>query len=141
MTTNFSGSFSPDCQESAVPQSLLTLVNMLLYGFELNSNAYSQPALSLSQLIMFNCINRSKENAKSLHHSKSRETPLPAYLGMMVHCQTRKRDLVDKLFQLGLSVSYDRVLTISTCVANGLTEQYTEHGLFVNPPFVRIFTQ
>ena len=136
MTTNFSGSFSPDCQESAVPQSLLTLVNMLLYGSELNSNAYSQPALSLSQLIMFNYINRSKENAKSLHHSKSRETPLPAYLGMMVHCQTRKRDLVDKLFQLGLSVSYDRVLTISTCVANGLTEQYTEHGV-VCPPALR----
>ena len=55
---------------------------------------------------------------------------------MMVHCQTIKRDLVDKLFQLGLSVSYDRVLTISTCVANGLTEQYTEHGV-VCPPALR----
>ena len=87
MSTQFSGSFPTDCQETAVPQSLLTLVNMLLYGTELTSDAYSQPALSLSQLIMFNCIKRSKENTKSLF-SYSRETQLPVYLGMMVHCQT-----------------------------------------------------
>ena len=109
---------------------------MILYGTELTSDAYSQPALSLSQLIMFNCINRSKESSKSLHHSKSRETPLPVYLGMMVHCQTRKRDLVDKLFHLGLSISYDRVLAISTSLANGLNEQYEEQGV-VCPPALR----
>lgn len=42
MSTKFSGSFPDDCQETAVPQSLLTLVNMLLYGTELTSDAYSQ---------------------------------------------------------------------------------------------------
>ena len=83
MSTQFSGSFPSDCQETAVPQSLLTLVNMLLYGTELTSDAYSQSALSLSQSIMFNCIKRSTENTKSLYHSYSRETPLPVYLGMM----------------------------------------------------------
>ena len=76
MSTKFSGTFSSDCQNTSAPQSLLTLINMLLYGSEMNSDGYYQPALSLSQLIMFNCINRSKENAKSLHHSKSREPPL-----------------------------------------------------------------
>ena len=55
---------------------------------------------------------------------------------MMVHCQTRKRDLVDTLFQLGLFVSYVRVLTISTRVANGLNEQYIEHGV-ICPPALR----
>ena len=114
---------------------------MLLYGTELTPDAYSQPAfsrlfLSISQLIMFNCMNRSKENAKSLYHTKSRETLLPVYLGMMVHCQTRKRDLVDRLFQLGLPMSYDRVLSISTSMANDLTEQYTEHRV-VHPPTLR----
>ena len=65
----------------------------------------------------------------------------PVYLGVMVHCQTRKRDLVDKLFQLGLSVSYDRVLAISTSVANRLTEQYEEQGI-VCPPALqkRLYT-
>ena len=136
MSTEFPGSFSSGCQEATVPQSLLTLVNMLLYGTELTPDAYSQPGLSISQLIMFICINRSKENTKSLYHTKSRETLLPVYLGMMVHCQTRKQDLVDRLFQLELSVSYDRVLSISTSVANDLTEQYIEHGV-VCPPALR----
>ena len=61
---------------------------------------------------------------------------MAVYLGMMVHCQTRKLDLVDKLFQLRLSVSYDRVLTISTSVANRLNEQYIEHGV-ICPPALR----
>ena len=92
MSTNFSGTFSSDGQNDSVPHSLLTLINMFQYGSEKNSDGHPQQALSLSQLIMFNCINRSKENAKSLHHSKSRESPLPVYLGMMVRCKTRKRD-------------------------------------------------
>jgi len=31
---------------------------------------------------------------------------------MLMHTKTRKRDLVDTLFHLGLSVSYDRVLRL-----------------------------
>ena len=37
---------------------------------------------------------------------------------MMVHSKTRKRELVDILFSLGLSISYDRVLSISTELGN-----------------------
>ena len=59
----------------------------------------------------------------------------PVYLGVMVHCQTRKRN------QLGLSVSYDRVLAISTSVANRLTEQYEEQGIVCPPAFQkRLYT-
>ena len=76
MSTQFSGSFPSECQETAIPQSLFKLVNMLLCGTELTSDTYSEPALSLSQLIMFNCIKRSK-NTRSLYHSYSREPPLP----------------------------------------------------------------
>ena len=131
MSTKFS--FRSECHETAIPQSLFKLVNMLLCGTELTSDACSEPALSLSQLIMFNCIKRSKKYKISLSFL-SREPPLPVLLGMMVHCQTRKRDLVDKLVQLGLSVSYDRVLTIFTSVANGLNEQYIENGVICSPP-------
>ena len=47
--------------------------------------------------------------------TKNRETPLAIYVGLTVHAMTRKRGLVDRLFQLGLSISYDRVMEISTC--------------------------
>jgi len=36
----------------------------------------------------------------------------------MVHARTRKRDLIKILFDLGLSISYDRVLNISRAIGN-----------------------
>jgi len=43
----------------------------------------------------------------------------------MIHSRTRKRDLVDKLFSLGLCISYDQVLNISTGLGNADCAQYT----------------
>ena len=42
----------------------------------------------------------------------------------MIHTKTRKRELVDQLFDLGLSVSYDRVLEISTELGNKVCHYY-----------------
>ncbi|CAC5409959.1 unnamed protein product [Mytilus coruscus] len=50
----------------------------------------------------------------------------------MVHCQTRKRGIMDKLFHLGLSVSYDRVFSVSPYLTKVLSKQYQEDG-FVFP--------
>ena len=51
----------------------------------------------------------------------------------MLHASTRKRDLIDKLHKLGLSISYDRVLQISTELANTVCALYEEEGV-VCPP-------
>ena len=52
-----------------------------------------------------------------MRHRLERETPLAIYVGLKLHAETRKRELVEKLFQLGVSILYDRVLQISTeCV-------------------------
>ena len=53
-----------------------------------------------------------------------RVTPLPIYVGISVHEKTRKRGLIDTLFDLGLSISYDRVMELSTAMANHVCEQY-----------------
>ena len=42
----------------------------------------------------------------------------------MLHTKTRKRELVDSLFNLGLCISYDRVLSISTHLGNKLCGHY-----------------
>ena len=47
-----------------------------------------------------------------------RETPLPLFLGAYVHVKTRSKELVDLLYKTGLSVSYDRVLAVSSDLAN-----------------------
>ncbi len=53
------------------------------------------------------------------YHSKERKPPLPLYLGLNIHTQTRSKKLVNKLSKLGLCISYDRVLELENV---GLTE-------------------
>ena len=51
-----------------------------------------------------------------------REPPLPIYVGLLLHGETRKRSLFDKFYDLGLSVSDDRVLSISANLGNDISE-------------------
>ena len=116
----FNGSFEPDCQHQAVPASLLALVNMILEGASIKQDkrdeterSASTAALAISQLLIFNTVNRRRDQnseSKATRHSLKRETPLPMYLGLVIHAETRKKNLVDKFYRLGLSVSYDRVM-------------------------------
>ena len=48
------------------------------------------------------------------------------YLGLSAHAKTRSRELVDNLYDLGLSVSYDRVMSISTNLGNGVCRRFEE---------------
>ena len=50
-----------------------------------------------------------------------------------MHTKTRKRDLVDILFHLGLSISYDRVLSISTDLGNKICHHFQKEDA-VCPP-------
>ena len=102
---------------------------MTLYGpnIKTQSNYISTPqaVLTLSQLLKFNSFARCRdESSVTIRHKEERETPLPQYLGMLIHSKTRKRELVDALFELGLCISYDRVLEISTVVSNNHCYQF-----------------
>ena len=136
----FTGSFDQDCQQKAVPQSLLALVSMILDGPSIKAraddNAIHQTALTMAQLLLFNSSIRRRSESTGVHHSKARETPLPMYVGLTVHSRTRKRDLVETLFELGLSISYDRVMAISTEMGNRVCEQYHRDKV-VCPPNLR----
>lgn len=136
----FSGSFTEDCQENSVPQSLLMLISMILYGTSIKDNAsyLSQPALSLSQLITYNsCVRRRQQPSSNTRHFEQRETPLPLFLGALVHTKTRSKDLVDTLYKLGLSVSYDRVLGLSADLGNSAISHFETVGT-VCPPTLNI---
>ncbi len=137
----FNGSLT-DKQYSKQPASLITLVQMILGGTNIknqaeNNNEINNVVISLSELMTFNTVKRRGPNqGGSVRHSLDRETPLPLYLGLLVHNKTRKRDIVDKLFGKGLSVSYDRVLQLSTDAANNVIDQY-EHDGIVCPTSLR----
>jgi len=76
-----------------------------------------------------------------VHHNKVRETPLPVYVGLNIHARTRKREVIDIMFDLGLSVSYDRVLEISTAMGNRVCEQYHSDAVVCPPNLLQgLFT-
>jgi len=136
----FSGSFADNCRENSVPSSLLMLITMIMYGTNIKDKAsyLSQPALSLAQLIKYNsCIRRRRQPFSTTRHNEKRETPLPLFLGALVHSRTRSKDLVDKLYRLGLSVSHDRVLSMSADLCNATIGHFEQIGT-VCPPTLNI---
>ena len=57
MTAQFNGTFPENCQVEAVPQFLVTLVAMLLYGANIKEQSLvtqTQALLSICQILMFN---------------------------------------------------------------------------------------
>ena len=76
------------------------------------------------------------EEPASVRYRIARETPLPIYVGLMLHSATRKNKLVDKCSKLGLSISYNRVLRLSNKIANSVCNQYRAENL-VCPPVLR----
>jgi len=97
----------------------MSLVNMILDG--------PRAALSISQLLIFNTVKNARDTASSRHH-RDRETPLPLYLAMKVHATTRKRTLVDAFASLGICITYDRLLQLTSDLGNAVCEQFMSEG-------------
>jgi len=133
-TLQFDGAFGPNCQEESVPKSLLALISMMLEGpnIEDQSRLPVVPgAVQISQLIVFNTVKHQRQRdenecsaSKGTRHSRTHETPLPLYIGLLVHATTRKKSLVNRFADLGLSVSYDRVLSVSSEIARAACSVY-----------------
>lgn len=61
--------------------------------------------------------------------------PLPLFTGLSIHAKTRKRNLLETMHDLGLCVSYDRVLAVSTDLGNAVWRCYQENGVVCSPNF------
>ena len=96
LKSEFTGSFSEDSQISSVPETLLALMEMILNGPNLGNcgRGRHQASLTLAQLASFNAVRKARPNTATIKHSKERETLLPVYVGLTVHAQTRKKELV-----------------------------------------------
>ena len=143
----FNGSFLDKCQEHSIPSSLRALVGMILEGpcpdIESADDSDSKAGLTISQLISFNCVKHKRdttatEESKQVmpRHNRERETPLPLYLGLKIYSATRSKTLIDTMFRFGLSISYDRVMSITTDIANSVCDRFDQEGV-VCPPELR----
>ena len=90
---------------------------------------FNQAALAISQLMIFNSIIRTRKTSSQAFHTIMREPPVAVYLGQLLHSQTRKLNLVRKLSHLGLSISPDRLLDISTKMGNKAIEVFEKEGV------------
>ena len=83
---------------------------MLLNGIDLKDNdcTDSQRVLTVSQTILFNYNTKPTSSAIKFRHSirTNREPPLPLFIGLKVHTETRSKKMIMHLYDLGLSVSY-----------------------------------
>ena len=128
----FNASFPVGCQQQSVPSSLNLLVTLLLQGGDIvdQCSSDSQPCLTIAQLVLFNCKKSVKKDASlKSRHSLSYEPPMPLYLGLNLHTQTRSKKVITELYELGLSVSYNRVLQIEKQLAFAVCEDFRKKGV------------
>ena len=126
----YTGNFSPECQEKSVPAALKFFVSMLLNGHKKNEqDDISQASLTISQLIYLN-TRGTTSTVINAHHCKEREPPLPLYLGLNIHTQTRSKKLVNNLYKLGLSISYDRVIELENSLATAVCKCYNRKTIY-----------
>jgi len=137
--TKFSTEFSEEFGAEAIPPSLLQFVCSIEHGVDIRSHlkhGVVKSDLAIAQLLQYNCYSKYQERSKIHRHSNDRETPFAVYVGMKVFVKTRKRELIDKLHENGISISYDRVLEIAGQLGETVVNQYVEDDV-VCPPILR----
>ena len=79
---------------------VMSFINMVLNGSNVDTSdkKLSVSTLTIAQLLQFNTV-------KQKNKSKSNETLLPLYMGLMVYSRTRKKSLTEELNEYGLSIS------------------------------------
>ena len=132
VTNSFNGSFLENCQEKSIPLRLLSLCSLLIDGCDPHKKSASQPALTISQIIMREYRKRwDNQQSTTQLHLKALETPVPIYIGLKLYATVRSRTLIDKLFHLGICISYVRVLDICDSIASLILEKYEKEKVFV----------
>lgn len=90
----------------------------------------------IAQLLRFHVIKRKWKQGTSKHHGWYKVTPVPVYMAMKLYGETRKKKLVDTAFKLGLSISHDRLKSITNELANQVCKTYPEENVAC-PPSLR----
>ena len=140
---NFTGSFPAKCQEKIIPSSLKYLISSILNGPNLKDQEkkVSQACLTIGQTIIHNTKKRTSASTSTTRHTLEREPPLPIYIGINIHALTRSKKLIQQLYQMGICISYDRIVQIEDWIATSSCERFKEDGV-VAPACLwkRVFT-
>lgn len=133
MKHTFTGSFSTSCEAHSIPPGI---------DQPHPASEKSQAAISIGQQIIFNSVRcRSKKHGSVPRHIRERETPASLDLAMKLHQQSGSTYLVETMHKRRMCVSYDRLKTFSTDIANSVISHWEQIGVVVPPQAVTgVFT-
>ncbi|MES9882214.1 MAG: hypothetical protein ABW185_15180 [Sedimenticola sp.] len=134
----FNGIFPPNCLQAPIPDPLVAFINMTLQGPSIKDQVSTETgarykvACAISQLLIHNAVKHTPSSPKDkMRHPKTRETPLPLYIGLKLHADDRLRRVIDTFHKLGLPVSYDRVCEVKLDMTRSVCKRFQEDGVVV----------
>ena len=133
-STDTAFKFDKDNQIKFVPIELLTIINFIQEGINLSEKGFSKESLAIAQAMQFNF--RFNRDGKSVltkkRHDKSKETPFPLYVAIKIYSHSRSKTMINWLyFCAGISISYDRLLSITKDLAARMLRQYERDKVFI----------
>ena len=140
----FKGTLDIDVQD-IFPTKLFTLLKWILSGVvselktEQRAEDVNRKSVRLAQQIMYQTktdrqvryVPQLDEEGKTFRHQ--REYPLQVGVGLLAHQQMRSKSVIDVLYELGVSVTYARILRIETQLAQAVLSNSSEHNIFIPP--------
>ena len=133
----FTGYFFRNFQVEFVPGTLLSLMHTITGSSYTAPNEvdvdngleYYEPALSITQLVSFDTVQKRGGSNNQFRHNVEKETPLSIYIAFLLYSHTRSRSLTDQFCHLELCISYDHMLILSTNLGNSICAQFEEYGV------------
>ena len=137
----FDGEFAPNAQEKSVPPILSSFIEMVLCGPSVKHNSNPQSddrksvAISIAQQLIYNAVKKkTNKSATNIRHKVERETPLAIYIALKVYGATEhSKEALNRLHELGICVSYNRVRDISKDMANSVIKMFEAEGVPCGP--------
>ena len=129
----FNGNLNSKNQDRSLSPFLLVLLSMLINGEVNIKEKCSQAVLTLSGMVKYNTqkLKKSTHALNHRHHKRERETPVSMYVRLKLYLTGRSKTIIDHLFHLGISISYDRVLSITKSLYGVLHRNYVQQNIFL----------
>ena len=131
---SFDGYLLDKNQDEYISPFLFSLASMLVDGQINIEGKCSQTTLTVAGLINYNIrtIKMSRiTNLDNNHHDKEKETSISIYVGLKLYSTVRSRTLIDCLFQLGICMSYDKILSITKSLYEALHTIFGHYKIFL----------
>ena len=139
MILNLKGAFNITVNKKQFQVVCIPNINMFIAGTNIKdtiakTKALNEVVLSMSQLLIFNFkkYTVSLKETQKLWHVKSQETQLQIYLSLMIHNKTRNREIIGKLHEYGIGISYMRLMDISTAFGESVEDCYNFYHFYTD---------